>query len=154
MNRHPMQQIVKDDNGVIRFRRNAIVEFLLLQGSDRGDAFGQPTPGRPPHTRLVPGAANLNDLAEKDFPAEDWEQFYQLIGYSIDGFCELSRVGEATKDVAYDVGRSVMAGKTPDDPRDKMIWQLERKLQQLRDHFRKGVCLLYGIHPDSTIGAE
>lgn len=64
---HPLQQIVRDEHGTPRFRKNAIVEYLL-------DA----------------GPFDMNKLAMMDFSREDRAQFAQLIGYSIGGYCELS----------------------------------------------------------------
>lgn len=40
---------------------------------------------------------NMDDLATMDFPIEDWEQFVQLIGYSVVGFGELSYVTSETR---------------------------------------------------------
>lgn len=68
---HPMQLLYKDDNGTLRFKKNAIVRFLLDNG---------------PH--------NLSTLATEKFSQEDREQFAQLIGYSLTGFGELSYVSD------------------------------------------------------------
>jgi len=65
----PMQPLVRDHDGVIRFQKNTIVCYLL-------DA----------------GPVDLNDLARLDFPQEDREQFAQLLGYSVSGFGELGYV--------------------------------------------------------------
>jgi hypothetical protein len=70
---HPVQPIVKDEHGVVRFKANAIVRFLLDAGS-----------------------FDLNQLAAMDFSDEDREQFAQLIGYSLSGFGELSYVSDET----------------------------------------------------------
>lgn len=70
---HPIQPLSVDDNGVLRFKSNAIVRFLL-------DA----------------GPFNMNTLALMDFSREDREQFAQLIGYSLSGFGELSYVRSKT----------------------------------------------------------
>ena len=72
--RHPVQPLVTDPHGRLRFKRNAIVDHL--------------TTGK------------LNDLAAMDFPQEDWEQLAQLIGYSLDGFGTLSYVTDETYDRA------------------------------------------------------
>ena len=67
---HPMQPLVWDE-GVIRFKRNRIVCFLLDNGSfDMNKLW------------LLLGSGL--------FPIEDMEQFYQLIGYSVSGFGEIS----------------------------------------------------------------
>lgn len=65
--KHSLQNIIKDDNGVIRFQENLIVSHLV---------------------KAYPGG--LNALAEKEFSNEDWEQLAQLIGYSVSGFGDLS----------------------------------------------------------------
>jgi hypothetical protein len=57
---HPMQAIVRDDRGVIRFRENKIVRWLLDNGSK-----------------------TLNDIAAQPFEDDDRDQFMQLIGYSV-----------------------------------------------------------------------
>lgn len=62
---------------VLRFQANAIVRYLLDKGN-----------------------LTLNDLGREEFPTRDWEQFYQLIGYSLSGYDELSLVSEAAKDRA------------------------------------------------------
>lgn len=68
---HPMQGVYLDDDGVVRFRHNAIVRFLLDAG---------------PHS--------MNTLALMPWSDEDREQFAQLIGYSISGAGELSYVSD------------------------------------------------------------
>ena len=68
---HPLQPIYLDEHGTPRFRKNNIVDFLLENGG-----------------------YSLNELATKGFSNEDWEQFAQLIGYSISGFGELNYVSD------------------------------------------------------------
>ena len=70
---HPQQPIRNVDQGVERFRANAIVRYLLDNGG-----------------------IDLNDLAVMPFPREDLIQFAQLIGYSVSGFGELNYVDEAS----------------------------------------------------------
>ncbi len=69
--RHPIQPLVKDKYDVIRFKENAIVQYLL-------DA----------------GPFDMNHLALLPFDENDREQFAQLIGYSVSGFSDLSYVSE------------------------------------------------------------
>jgi hypothetical protein len=75
--RFPLQPIQKDTHGVLRFVPNRIVKTLLNSGP-----------------------WDLNKLAELDiFTPEEWEQFAQLIGYSVSGWGDLSYVcGDAIKD--------------------------------------------------------
>lgn len=69
-----MQPIVLVD-GVARFQPNKIVRHLLDVSQEKGYGLNQ--------------LAILGDL----FSREDWEQFYQLIGYSVSGYGDLSKVG-------------------------------------------------------------
>lgn len=71
--RHPIQPLVTDKNGVIRFKENAIVTYLLEKGG-----------------------IDMNALAMEDFTQEDREQFTMLIGYSVGGFCDLSYASDET----------------------------------------------------------
>ena len=67
--RQPTQPIIEDASGVVRFHRNAIVEYLLDHGG-----------------------IDLNAIAMLDVPREDRIQFAQLIGYSVSGWGDLSYV--------------------------------------------------------------
>ena len=69
--RHPLQPVHLDPDGVVRFVPNRIVRFLL-------DA----------------GPYDMNKLAMMPWSDEDREQFAQLIGYSVQGFGELSYVSD------------------------------------------------------------
>jgi hypothetical protein len=89
MRRAAMQPIILDGE-VVRFRANAIVRRLLDESRERG-GFG------------------LNELAVMDFPQRDWEQFYQLIGYSICGYHELTNVSDAAAKEASRAARKVHA---------------------------------------------
>lgn len=64
--KHPIQPIEEVD-GIPRYKKNAIVEFLLKNGG-----------------------FDMNALAVMGFSSEDREQFAQLIGYSVSGFGDLS----------------------------------------------------------------
>lgn len=64
---HKMQEIVVADDGVIRFRQNAIVNFLLEAGP-----------------------FDLNQISMMGFSRADYTQLMQLIGYSVSGYGELS----------------------------------------------------------------
>jgi hypothetical protein len=77
--KHPIQPLVKDVDGRIRFKENKIVTFLLENG-----------------------CSDMNSLAREDFSQEDREQFAQLIGYSLDGFGTLSYVSDETYYAAAD----------------------------------------------------
>lgn len=66
---NPMQPILLAQDGMIRFKKNEIVSYLLDNGG-----------------------ITLNDLIFHDFTEDDRMQFAQLIGYSIGGYGELSYV--------------------------------------------------------------
>lgn len=104
MTKHPVQPLIADEHGVLRFKENAIVRFLLDNGN---------------HT--------LNDLAMMDFSNEDREQLAQLIGYSHSGFGSLSYVS----DEAYEIAASQNTEYT--EQLLSRISTLERKLQELSD---------------------
>lgn len=79
---HPVQPIVYEGEGeeaVIRFKRNAIVDFLLDWAKDRG--MGLNDLARLPGPHPTYGGA---------FPDDDWQQLAQLIGYSVGGYGDLS----------------------------------------------------------------
>jgi hypothetical protein len=70
---HPVQPLIEDSEGVVRFKPNALVQFLLDNGP-----------------------FDLNELQQRSFSREDWEQFAQLIGWSLSGFADLPYVSDAT----------------------------------------------------------
>lgn len=72
-----MQPVERDEQGVVRFRANPIVRYLL----DQGGRFGLDMN----HLAIIPG-----------FTAEDRMHFAQLIGYSVSGFSELRYVDDET----------------------------------------------------------
>lgn len=78
MVKHPMQPIVKVD-GVLRFKANNIVRFLLDRGPNDLNALG-----------------SIRYL----FSQDDWDQFMQLIGYSVSGYGDLSTVSRESVEAA------------------------------------------------------
>lgn len=73
---HPTQPLVLV-NGVVRFKGNKIVERLFEE-------------------RVI----DLNKIVGWDLPAEDFEQFWQLLGYSVSGYGELSFIRPETVEPA------------------------------------------------------
>lgn len=71
--KNPIQPLYQDENGTLRFKSNAIVEYLLDNGK-----------------------IDLNQIAAMDFTQNDREQFSQLHGYSLGGFGELSSTSNET----------------------------------------------------------
>ena len=76
MAQNPMQPLRFDDEGIVRFKPNAIVRYLENWASQRG--------------------MSLNELAQMDFTEDDWMQFAQSIGYSLSGYGDLSYVSNAS----------------------------------------------------------
>lgn len=70
--KHPDQPIEVDDAGVFRFKKNAIVRFLV-------DA----------------GPFTLTQLAALPVSNDDFNQFAMLLGYTVAGFGELSYADNA-----------------------------------------------------------
>lgn len=119
---HPLQAIVQGDDGLPRFQSNAIVEYLLqVSGRD------------------------LHSLASEDFSAADWEQFAQLIGYSLRGFSELSFVRDETVAAAEAM---LEQGVNSDRARAD---RLQAELDELRRALRGPMARLYGKHPDDLL---
>lgn len=84
---NPMQPIVQEGDDRPRFKANQIVRYLLDNGG-----------------------LDLNRLAAvcHDMPQTDWEQFYQLIGYSVSGYNELNMVSDESANRASDRARRQM----------------------------------------------
>ena len=88
--KQPMQPMFNDD-GVVRFRENAVVRYLLDFGG-----------------------IDLNKLTSlrccRRFNDADWCQFMQLIGYSLAGYHELSQVPDS---FALEASSAARARSTP-----------------------------------------
>jgi hypothetical protein len=118
--KHPIQPLIKDGLGVVRFKANAIVQYLLDNGG-----------------------INLNDLAAVAFSQDDREQFAQLIGYSLSGYGDLSYVTDDTFAAA-----STMQEMPGLSDKDARIMRLESLLSSVRSDARNLATRLFQIHPD------
>ncbi|EPF0043352.1 hypothetical protein ACSN7J_000859 [Enterobacter hormaechei] len=76
----PMQPLVIDAHGTLRFKENLIVRKLLDYATEHG--YG------------------LNEMAREEFDAEDQMQLAQLIGYSLSGYGTLSYVTDESYECA------------------------------------------------------
>lgn len=121
MNKHPIQP-TELINGVIRFKENKIVSYLLDKGG-----------------------IDLNRIAREDFSQEDREQFAQLIGYSLSGFGDLQYASDVTLSTA-----EVMADSGKPEIEAKVEF-LEAKLNTVKDSVREAATHLFGIHPDDLV---
>lgn len=83
--RHPIQPLERDEQGVIRFKRNAIVDYLA---KDR-----------------------LNEIGAMDFSQEDREQLRQLIGYSHSGIPACSAEVWDAAETIYKAGVSELEAR-------------------------------------------
>lgn len=92
----PMQPLAKDGQGVVRFRQNAIVSYLLDNGG-----------------------IDLNRIGLLGFSDEDATQFAQLIGYSLSGFHELSYVSDEDAHAASAEAKRLGLVKGPGGCRDE-----------------------------------
>ena len=75
-----MQKVIKNENGILEFKANKIVQHIFENSSIDMNKI----------VALMQG--------HNKFSTEDYEQFLQLTGYSLDGFMELSLVSDKTKD--------------------------------------------------------
>ena len=71
----PMQPIYVDGDGIVRFRRNAIVDYL--------------------HDTKVFNPNSISAILSR-FPIEDVEQFWQMLGPSVSGYGDLSFIRKET----------------------------------------------------------
>ena len=99
--RHPVQPVEWDGQGVLRFKANPIIRYLV-------DNAKLPIEGHV--LNVLPRVA-----AEHGFTRHDWDQFYQLIGYSVAN-CPLR-----SKLTMFDVDRKSEAylARYPSDPDTK-----------------------------------
>lgn len=88
--KHPMQPLVIDNEGVVRFQKNEIVRFLLDWATEQG--------------------VDLNTLAGMHFSQADRTQFAQLIGMSLCGFHELPYVSDTDAAAASAAAQHLMPG--------------------------------------------
>lgn len=131
--KHPIQPLSEVD-GVMRFKENKIVSYLLDWCAAKNDhpMTKMDTSGRAP---------DLNELAAMGFSREDWQQLAQLSGYSLGGYSELSYVD----DDAYGAAAHMANGKGEDKAR---IAHLEKELSAIRKALRTPMARLFGVHPD------
>jgi hypothetical protein len=112
---HPVQPLYRD-RGQLRFRKNAIVEFLLDQGP-----------------------FDMNKIAVMDFSREDREQFAQLIGYSHDGAGTLSYFGDEAWSAALQAYRSGQ------DSWQALAQVSQKRLNAFKEAMRQPIADLYLI---------
>lgn len=115
----PIQPLIEDETGVLRFKPNAIVQHLLDNGG-----------------------IDMNQIARMGFSREDHEQFAQLIGYSWSGACDLGYMTNEVLDAAEAMHQS---GASEAECRATV---LRAQIEQAKNSMREGVAQLFGVHPD------
>lgn len=118
--KHPIQPLELDDNGIMRFKRNMIVEYLLK-------------------------FTDMNKLSLMPFSNEDREQFAQLIGYSLSGFSELGYVSNETVEAAQ-----LMAEGTVNQANSMQarLYAMSEQIEKAREGVKLAAIALFDIHPD------
>jgi hypothetical protein len=121
-----MQPIRLDKHGTTRFVANACVEWVV----DKLDSIGYQT---------------MNELAMDCKAApEERQQFAQLIGYSVSGYCDLNYVDRQARLEANAAADTLDGG----DPKDLIINELRKELAELRKCIRTAAVAAFDIHPD------
>lgn len=126
MSRHPIQPLVLDPHGVLRFKENKIVRWLVDQ---------------------IPQA--LNTIAAMDFSADDRRQLAQLIGYSHSGFGGLSYCDDETYDVA-----ALLYDDPEAKEHEERANHLRAELDALRAALRGPIARLYSIAQEDLVASE
>ena len=116
--RHPIQPTEIDSHGTLRFKENKIVSKLLDHSSDNG--------------------MDLNNLACMGFSQEDYDQFNQLIGYSLSGAPISNEI--------YEIANEMHFSKL--DEKDAEIKVLREKLEEVKRGVKIAGSALFAIHPD------
>lgn len=109
--KHPIQPLALDAYGVMRFKPNAIVTYLLDT---------HPT-------------CDLNTLARLNFSNEDRMQLAQLIGYSLSGFSELSYVDDYTFETAVNMANNINENAARIKYLEMRIEEMNKALAKLKE---------------------
>jgi len=123
MNKHPLQNVRTDEQRVTRFVCNEAVRYLLDKGGIDMNALWV--------------AYHKGHFGEADL-----QQFYQLIGYSLDGYSEIEWSNRDSITAADEMAASGCDGQTA------KIRSLQTSLSALRNGLRGPIADLYGIHED------
>lgn len=108
--KNPIQPLVTDEGGILRFKQNILVNALLEHGRQTGFGLNE--------LRVKFGASEHDD---------DYQQLSQLIGYSLSGYGYLSFVDN----VAYEAANAMHHAGVPET--QARIDALGRELKELRE---------------------
>lgn len=120
----PLQPLYTDSYGVVRFRANRVVTYLLEKGGLDVNMLARVLPDSP----------------------DDWEQFAQLIGYSLSGFGELPYV----RDETYETAARMAEQHTPTEQEARTAY-LEELVTILRGHVREMAVCLFQVTPEDLV---
>lgn len=112
---HPIQPVERDKHGTLRFKPNAIIDFLFRTGK-----------------------IDLNMIAIMPFEVEDREQLLQLLGHSLGSFADYDYV----RDETYETAKRMGEGETEEQAR---IAYLEEELAALKTALRSPMARLFGV---------
>lgn len=120
--KNPIQPIVTDEHGIIRYKENTVVALMVALLKERG--------------------VDLNVLHARgcDLPTDDWDQFNQLIGYSVAN-------GPVSDDI-IDAAEKMAENPEMDQWQARAL-AAEEKLFSVRNSIVEGIAELYGTHPDN-----
>ncbi len=127
--KHPNQPIEEDAHGVLRFKENKIVSKLLDVASAHG--------------------CGLDELHRMNFSREDWQQFNQLIGYSVSGYASLS-CSSLDDTFVFDL----MCEDPELTEEQARIQYLDGLIKRLRDALREPMAELFGLCPEDMEGGR
>lgn len=110
----PLHNLHIDEQGTLRFKESKIVKYLL------------------DNSEIVPTTIY--------FPKEDWEQFSQLIGYSVSGWGGLPYVS----DIAYEM---VCTKQNSFNKKFEDVYaeQLETETMRLREILKSAMCGIFNL---------
>ena len=120
--KHPIQRIAEDEHGVVRFTKNTIVNHLLAE--------------------LEKHDYTLNNLAVdcSKHNRDDWDQFYQLIGYSV---CN----APCSHDLLV-MADAIAESEDMTTSEEKRATAAEDRVKELKDLLRPLASEAFGKHPD------
>ena len=126
--KHPTQPLATDAHGVMRFKRNSIVQYLLESH---------------PY-------CDMNMLACMEFSKDDRQQLAQLTGYSLSGYGDLPYVD----DHAYEVARlmSIDYAITEEDAQITTLRNEAAAIREAAKALRGPLAVLLGMYSDNLRG--
>lgn len=89
MSEIPMRPIFIDDANRPAFKGNAVIQYLVRSGK----------------LNMVQA---VEKIADKSLPQEDIDEFYQLVGYSIGGYCEIKFVSDESCEKALAIAERLV----------------------------------------------